>query len=308
MASDPYTVLGVSRSADADAIRKAYRKLAKELHPDRNPGDAKAEERFKHVSAAFDILGDPDKRARFDRGEIDGAGNERAPRGFGGGQSGGPWPGGRRPGGAGDSYSGQGGFEDISDLFSDLFAGRRQNAAARGRDVRYQLAVDFLDAVEGAKKRVSMADGRSLDLAIPKGLRDGQTLRLKGQGEPGRGGGAAGDVYVEVSVKDHPVFERKGDDIHIEAPISLSEAVLGGKITVPTTSGPVAVSVPKNASSGATLRLRGKGVGRAGGGAGDQYVRLKIVLPDKPDKDLEAFVKGWSAGAAANPRKDFEPL
>jgi len=294
---DPYKVLGVGRTASADDIRAAYRKLAKELHPDRNPGDAVAEERFKQVSAAFDLLGDPEKRGRYDRGEIDADGQERGPRFHpGGGPGGGPFAG------------GEGGFEDLNDLFSDLFGGRagrggRQGFAARGQDVRYQLTVDFFDAARGAKRRVTMPDGRTLDISIPAGLRDGQTLRLRGQGGPGRGGGPAGDVYVETSVTSHDIFERDGNDIRIEAPITLKEAVLGAKITIPTIDGDVAVQVPPGSSSGAVLRLRGKGVRDSKtGSAGDQYVKLKIVLPSPPDKDLEAFAKRWKGADAQSPR------
>lgn len=175
----------------------------------------------------------------------------------------------------------------------------------RGRDVKYRLEVDFLDAVNGAKKRVTMPDGKPLDLSIPAGLEDGQTLRLRGQGEPGAGGGPAGDVYVDISVKPHPIFERDGDDITIEAPISLKEAVLGGKITAPTIAGDVAITVPKNSSSGAVLRLKGRGVSRDGKKAGDQYVKLKIVLPEGGDPELEEFVRSWGGGAAHAPRKHF---
>ena len=289
-------------ASDSD-IRAAFRKLAKKYHPDRNPDDKKAEEKFKEVSAAFDVIGDPDRRKKFDRGEIDEEGRERAhpfgqwstrrgsPGGPGAGPAGGP--------GAGAS------FEDLSDIFSDLFGGRKPHGRpSRGRDVRYRLEVDFLDAATGAKKRVTMPDGRTLDLAIPAGLDDGQTLRLRGQGE--RGPAGAGDVYVEIRVKPHRIFERQGDDIHIEAPISLKEAVLGGKITVPTIAGDVSVMVPKNASSGTVLRLRGRGVAKKGAKdvAGDQFVKLKIVLPEGGDKELEEFVKRWD-GADAPARKHF---
>lgn len=301
MARNPYLVLGLSpKASDAD-IRSAFRQLAKKYHPDRNPDDKKSEDKFKEVSAAFDILGDPERRKKYDRGEIDDDGRER-PNPFhqwtqregrgASGHAGGP--------GAGASY------EDFSDIFSDLFGARGTRGGGghhmRGRDVRYRLEVDFLDAVNGAKKRVTMPDGRTLDLAIPAGFEDGQTLRLKGQGEKAPGG--AGDVYVEVKVKSHPIFERKGDDIHIEAPISLKEAVLGGKITAPTIAGDVSVNVPKYSSSGTVLRLKGRGAPKRSGGAGDQYVKLKIVLPDGGDKELEDFVRKWKA-ADMKARKDF---
>lgn len=303
MARNPYAVLGLAPSASDTEIRAAFRKLAKQYHPDRNPDDKKAEDKFKEVSAAFDIIGDSDRRKKFDRGEIDEEGRERAnPFGQwssrGGGQR-------ARPGGAQGPAGGPeagASYEDLSDIFSDIFGARRgahQPRPQRGRDVRYRLEVDFLDAVKGAKKRVTMPDGRTLDLAIPSGLEDGQTLRLKGQGEKGPGG--AGDVYVEVKVNSHPIFERKGADIHIEMPISLKEAVLGGKVTAPTIAGDVSLTVPKNSSSGTVLRLRGRGVATGKNAApGDQYVKLKIMLPEGGDKELEAFVKRWNPAGAAS--------
>ena len=306
MARNPYQVLGLASSASDAEIRAAFRKLAKQYHPDRNPDDARAEEKFKEISAAFDVLGDKEKRARFDRGEIDEEGRERAYNPFGGGSAGAGYGGGfggaHGPGGPGAGAS----FEDLGDIFADLFGARRASAA-RGRDLRYRLDVEFLDAARGAKKRVTMPDGRTLDLSIPAGVDDGQTLRLKGQGEPGASGGPAGDVYVEIKVKRHAKFERKGDDIHIETPITLKQAVLGGKITVPTIHGDVTVTAPKYSSSGAVLRLKGRGVARGkSSAAGDQYVKLKIVLPEGGDAELEAFVKKWKGGAATRAKADFE--
>ena len=292
------------------AIRRFARRSAS------NPDDKSAEDKFKEVSAAFDILGDAEQRKRFDRGEIDADGREKAawrqwsagPGGPGGGYGG-------RPGADGFHYSTGGGpgagasFDDLGDIFADLFGGgggpRGRGGAVRGRDLRYRLEVDFLDAVNGAKKRVTMPDGRTLDINIPAGLDDGQTLRLRGQGEKGPGGGAAGDVYVEVKVKPHSVFERDGADIHIEAPITLKEAVLGGKITVPTIGGDVSVTVPKNTSSGAVLRLKGRGAPKGKNAAGDQYVKLKIVLPEGGDAELEDFMRSWNGGERQRPRKDF---
>lgn len=333
MARNPYSALGVAPTATDAEIRAAFRTLAKKYHPDRNKDDPKAEEKFKEISAAFDIIGDADRRKKYDRGEIDEQGRERAAhhqyRQWTG-------PGGQGPGGAGAGAGGMGGgpfqnsnytggfankgdFDDLGDIFADLF-GRTRAAGAgagagpdgmgagpsmRGRDIKYRLEVDFLDAVNGGKKRVTMPDGKSLDINLPAGVEDAQVLRLRGQGEPGINGGQAGDVYVEIGVKAHAVFERVGDDIHIEAPVTLKEAVLGGKITAPTVAGDVSITVPKNSSSGAVLRLKGRGVPREGGKAGDQYVKLKIVLPEDGDEELEEFVRGWSGGEKLKPRKHF---
>jgi len=320
VARNPYLVLGVAPSASDTDIRAAFRKLAKQYHPDRNPGDKKAEDKFKEVSAAFDIIGDADRRKKFDRGEIDEDGRERSPFGRGGAR-----PGyGQGPGadGFGQTYrSGYGNtqgasFDDLGDIFADLFGGGRRPGPgmgagmggaegarmARGRDLRYRLDIDFLDAVNGATKRVTMPDGKTLDITIPAGFEDGQTLRLKGQGEKAPGA-LAGDVYVEVKVKPHERFQRDGADIHMETPITLKEAVLGGKITVETIAGDVSVSIPKNSSSGAVLRLKGRGAPDGKGAKGDQYVKLKIVLPEGGDEELEAFVKNWKGGAAKASKK-----
>jgi DnaJ-class molecular chaperone len=309
VARNPYSVLGLQPSASDAEIRAAFRTLAKKHHPDRNKGDKASEEKFKEVSAAFDIIGDADRRRKFDAGEIDEQGRDRAAGGFR------QWGPGAGAGGAyqQSGYSGgfanKGDFDDLGDIFADLFGRGRtagaQPGAMRGRDVKYGFEVDFLDAARGGTKRVTMPDGRQLDVTLPAGVETGQTLRLRGQGEAGVAGGPAGDVYAEITVKPHPVFERDGDDIHIEAPITLSEAVLGGKITAPTIGGDVSITVPKNSSSGAVLRLKGRGVAREGKPAGDQYVKLKIVLPEGGDPELEAFVKGWRAGAQQSPRKHF---
>jgi DnaJ-class molecular chaperone len=312
-AKNPYQVLGVQEGASDSEIRAAFRKLAKQYHPDRNPGDKASEEKFKEVSSAFDILGDAERRKKFDRGELDNEGRERATQRAWQSRTGagGPW-------GSGEGYGfetrgGQGAsFEDLGDIFADLFgsgAGRAGGAGTRGgfrgRDLRYRLEVDFLDAIKGATKRVTMPDAKTLDITIPAGLEDGQTLRLRGQGEKAPGGGPAGDVYVEVKVKPHAIFERDGADIHIEAPITLKEAVLGGKITVPTIEGDVSVTVPKNTSSGAVLRLKGRGAARGKSSAGDQYVKLKIVLPEGGDAELEEFVRQWKGGETQAPKKKY---
>ncbi|MEQ8603476.1 MAG: J domain-containing protein [Marivibrio sp.] len=296
---DPYETLGVKKNAAPEEIKSAYRRLAKELHPDLNPDDPIVEQRFKEVSQAYHLLGDKEKRAAYDRGEINADGS---PRGFGGGAGG--FGGFRR--GAGPQ--GGGGFEGFGagaaeDIFADLFGAgaRRQRTRTvrmKGKDVNYSIRVSFLDAALGAKRRVTLYDGKTIDVGIPAGATDGQTLRLKGQGMPGMGGGEAGDAYVEVQVDPHRFFERDGDDVFLDVPVTLSEAVLGAKITVPTIHGMVAVTVPTGSNTGSTLRLRGKGVARKGAAAGDQFVRLKVMLPDKPDKDLVDFVKDWS--------KDFD--
>ncbi|GGD09070.1 DnaJ C-terminal domain-containing protein [Aquisalinus flavus] len=314
MAKDPYTVLGVHKSADQDTIRKAYRALAKQHHPDRNPGDNSAEDKFKAASAAFEIIGDKDKRARYDRGEIDADGNERAFAGRSYGSGPGAGGDGFRAGAYGQPGGGQsrtyrstggGGFEDISDIFSEMFGGAaaRGSASQQGRDVRYRMEVDFLEAARGNRKRVTMPDGRTLDINIPEGLRDGQSLRLRGQGEPGMNGGEPGDVYVDISVKPHRFFRLEGDTVTLEVPVTLSEAVLGGKITIPTVHGEVSIAVPRGASSGTALRLRGKGLKNAKTGThGDQIARLRIVLPDKPDEALEEFARTWDGDREDDPR------
>jgi len=306
VASDPYETLGVKKNASQDEIRKAYRKLAKKLHPDLNPGDRKAEDQFKAITAAYDLLGDEDKRARFDRGELDASGNERPQqryyRDFQGTDAGASAYGGGR------AYED---FADMTDLFGDIFGSRASARASggfrmRGADARYALSVDFLEAVNGATRRITLPDGTTLDVTIPPGTNDGQVLRLRGKGGEGHGGGAAGDALIAVEVRPHPYFTRKGDDIEVELPITLAEAVLGARLDVPTPTGPVRMSVPKGSNTGTRLRLKGKGVTRATGKAGDEYVTLKVVLPDQPDAELEEFVRRWSEGKNQNPRAFIE--
>lgn len=299
MARDPYEVLGVAKTASADDIKKAYRKLVKQLHPDLHPGDKKAADRFKEVSAAYDIVGDADKRSKFDKGEIDAAGAERPEQRF--------YREYADRGGARhyDSAQGFADFGDVSDLFSDLFgASGRAGAPMRGRNVHYSLEVDFLTAATGGQQRITLPDGKQLGVTIPEGVADGQTIRLKGLGHPGRGDAPAGDALIEVHVRPHPSFERKGDDIVSELPITIDEAILGTKVEVQTVSGRLNVTIPKGASSGQTLRLKGKGVKGKNGAYGDHLVRLKIVLPKTIDEDLEKFIQGWRENHAYNPRSE----
>ena len=292
MADDPYATLGVPKSASEDDIRRAYRKLAKELHPDLNPANGAAtEERFKRVSSAYQILGDPEKRRAFDRGEIDARGEPRRDpfRNYARGA--------RAGAGAGGSYEDYG----FADIFSDIFgAGARGPGSARGgfgvkgNDVRYTLDIDFLEAVRGATKRVTMPGGSALDLAVPAGVADNQVLRLKGKGARGLGGGEAGDALVEIRVRPHAQFKREDDDILLEIPITLDEAVLGAKVEVATIDGRVQLTIPKGTSSGRVFRLKGKGVKSAGRAEpGDQLVTVRIVLPDVVDDSLAYFFSEW---------------
>ena len=295
MPADPYQTLGVKKDASQDDIQKAYRRLAKKLHPDLNPGNELAEERFKEVSQAYDLLGDPGKRARFDRGEIDASGAERPRqryyRDFAEGAS---------------SYASDSGFADFGadDFLSEIFGRQaRGNLRMRGQDVHYRLPLGFLDAINGGKQQLTLPDGSVLDVAIPPGTRDGRILRLRGKGRPGIGGGPPGDALIEIEVRPHHIFTRKGDDIHVELPISLKEAVLGGKVSVPTPSGAVTMTVPKWSNTGTVLRLKGQGAPKPGGGRGDEYVALKVMLPERPDPELEKFVSQWAPVDARGPRQ-----
>ena len=288
MAIDPYIVLGVPRSATEAEIKKAYRTKAKALHPDTHKDDPKKAEEFKKVSAAYEILGDAEKKAKFDRGEIDGDGN---PAGFSGGY----------PGGGGTSYrwqssSGQSPFDGpqgdpFEDILSGMFGGggrsRRGPGPQKGRDVRYRVQIDFEDAVLGARRRMTMADGRALDVNIPAGIETGQTLRLKSQGQQSPYGGPPGDAMLEVEVRPSPVWERDGKNLRMKLPISLKVAVLGGSVDVKTPSGSVSLKVPAGSNTGAQLRLKGKGV--QADPAGDLYVRLEIVLDNPKDEGLRKW-------------------
>jgi DnaJ-class molecular chaperone len=299
VAESPYELLGVKPTASAEEIQKAYRKLAKKYHPDLNPGDRTAEDRFKAVSAAYDLLSDPEKRARFDRGEIDASGAERPQRRYYRDYA---------AEDAGPSYHRGSGFADFmdQDILSELLRrGTRSRFAMPGQDLRFRLAVDFLEAVNGTRKTVTLPDGQSLDIVIPAGMRDGQVVRLAGKGGPGIGGGPPGDALIEVHVRPHRLFARQDDDIRLEVPISLREAVLGGRIQIPTPTGPVMVSVPKGSNTGRILRLKGKGAPRPDGTQGDLHAVLKVVLPDRPDPELEAFAEHW-IGSSYNPRDGME--
>jgi DnaJ-class molecular chaperone len=309
LARDPYLELGVARGATADEIRKAFRKLAKQHHPDTNPGDKAAEEKFKLVSAAFDILGDETKRKKFDAGEIDADGRETS-RGFGGGGAGGPW------GGAGPGGPRGAAFEDVdlSDILGEMFGSRGGGArpggpgggfggfsSQRGGDVRAKLEIDLEESIHGGRKRIAFSDGRTIDVTIPKGADDGQTLRLKGQGSPGRGG--PGDAFIELTVKAHPIFRRENAALVMDLPVSVPDAVLGGKVEAPTPDGPVTLTVPKAANTGSTLRLKGRGLSDSRGKRGDLLARLVVMLPDKPDPELEAFAEKWRNERPYTPRR-----
>jgi DnaJ-class molecular chaperone len=290
MADDPYTTLGVPKGASEDDIRRAFRKLAKELHPDLNPSNGTlTEERFKKVSSAYQILGDPEKRRAFDRGEIDARGEPRrdAFRNY------------SRNARAGTGAGGVHEDYGFGDIFSDIFGGARGQSSARGGfavkggDVRYTLDVDFLEAVRGATKRVTLPGGSALDLAVPAGVADNQVLRLKGKGARGLGGAEAGDALVEIRVRPHAQFKRQDDDILSEIPITIDEAVLGAKVEVATIDGRVQLTIPKGTSSGRVLRLKGKGVSAGKAEAGDQLVTVRIVLPDVVDDSLAYFFSTW---------------
>ncbi|MAN12869.1 MAG: molecular chaperone DnaJ [Sphingobium sp.] len=305
--ADPYSTLGVARSASEAEIKSAYRKLAKELHPDRNKDNPQAAEKFSAATNAYDLLSDKDKRARFDRGEIDAEGNPTAPFGFGGGGNGG-FRGG--PGGQSAHFDFGEGGADFGDIFEGLFggAGRRAGGGAgfgggfgrqappqKGANVAYRLAVQFTDAATLAPQRITLQDGKTIDLKLPAGVETGTQMRLSGKGQAGPGG--AGDAIVTIEVKPHPFFTRDGDNVLLDLPITLDEAVRGGKVKVPTVDGPVLLGIPAGASSGKTLRLRGKGFSGKDGRRGDQLVTLQIDLP-ADDPALTAFVEGWTDGRA----------
>ena len=289
---DPYQVLGVTRNASPDDLKQAYRRLAKQYHPDLNPGRSDIEQRFKEVSGAYGLLSDPAKRRRFDQGEIDASGAERHDHTFH-----------RSRGARGRAGAGADPFSGFSadDIFADLFGGSRK---ARGSDIEYSVTVSFLEAAVGGKRRINLSNGKSIDLAVPPGTENDQKLRLKGQGMPGGGGGPAGDAIVQIQVDPHPFFSRQGNDIHLELPVTLPEALLGATIKAPTLNGTVALKVPKGSNSGSLLRLKAKGiVDPKTHAAGDLYVKLKVVLPDPPDTELMQFVEKWSTHRSYDVRK-----
>ena len=301
--ADPYSILGVARSANEKDIKSAYRKLAKELHPDRNKDNPKAAERFSEVTSAYDLLSDKDKRARFDRGEIDIDGNPTMGFGFGGGGGpGGGFGGGSQRGFRADGFEGFGGEGiDLGDIFDGLFGGRggfgggpgggqRTRPAARGANVQYKLGVSLPDAATRATQRITLVDGKTIDLKLPAGVEDGTQMRLAGKGEAGPGGN--GDAIVTIQLQPHPYFRREGDNIRLDLPISIDEAVTGAKVKVPTVDGAVMLTVAPGSSSGKTLRLKGKGFSRKDGSHGDQLVTLEVQVPES-DADLVRRLEGW---------------
>jgi len=318
---DPYTILGVLKSADAAEIKKAYRKLAKKYHPDQSD-DPKAKDKFAEASSAYEILGDEKKRASFDRGEIDAEGKPRYQgfEGFGAGGAGPGGFGGRRPGGPGAgaehfefNFGGgrSGGGFDAGDIFADLFGGGARRSAGAGRaapkgaDASATVSISLADSVKGTTARVELPTGKTLDINVPAGIEDGKQIRLKRQGYSSPTGGEAGDAMVTITIARHPFFRVDGRDLRLDLPVTLYEAVLGGKVNAPTLSGMVELTVPAGTTGGKTLRLRGKGLPNAGGTPGDLYVTLRVVLPESPDADLTALMKKWEADKRYDPRKDM---
>jgi DnaJ-class molecular chaperone len=307
MAADPYSTLGVARGASEKDIKSAYRKLAKELHPDTNKDNPKAAERFSEAAKAYDLLSDKDKRARFDRGEIDADGNPASPFGAGFGGGGFRGAGGGQRGFSPEDFQGFGDAEglDLGDLFEGLFGGRAGTGGAaragaqrrapprKGANINYRLKVPFVDAATRADQRITLSDGKTIDLKLPAGVEDGTQMRLGGKGEAGPGG--AGDALVTIAVEPHAFFRREGDDVRLELPVTLDEAVGGAKVKVPTVDGPVMLTVAPGSSSGKVLRLKGKGFSKKSGQRGDQLVTLEIDLPDDVS-ELARRLDGWTDG------------
>lgn len=299
---DPYATLGVKQSASDEEIKAAFKKLARQFHPDLHPDDKEAEARFKQISSAYDLLKDKEKRRRFDAGEIDATGQEtprhRYYREYAGGS---PYT----------SHTAQDGFateEELEEFLARAFGGRRSHAEfrARGADASYVLPVSFLEAANGAQRTVRLPDGKSLKVTIPEGAEDRQMLRLKGQGMPGFGGGPAGDAYVELHVEPHAFFRRKDDNIHVVVPVTLKEAVLGSTIPVPTVDGQVNVRIPEGSNTGTRMRLKEKGIrNRHSRKKGHQFVELRVELPEGDEPELREFLKNWQPRTAQNPRKDM---
>lgn len=294
---DPYAVLGVAKSATEAEIKKAYRALARKLHPDIAPGNAASEARFKTVSAAYTLLGDPERRRRYDAGEIDASGAEMPERPFF-----------RDAAGAAgqDRYASGADFGDLGDIFVRAFGQRAGGTRFRGGDAYLEATIGFLEAATGTRVRLVTPDGQTLDLPIPPGTEDGTTLHLAGHGAPGHGGGPPGDAIVRIRVAPHPVFRRDADDIHLDLPISIDEAVLGGTVAVPTLTGRVNLRIPPGSSSGRILRLRGKGIAAPGRPPGDQLVALAITVPPKPDDALRAAMEDLRRTGVPDPRANWK--
>lgn len=299
MAEDPYKVLGLGRDATPEAIKAAYRKLARRHHPDLNPGKPAAEAQFKAASAANDLLSDPERRAAFDRGEIDAEGQPQRPAGAYRRQA---------DDAPGERYGTQ--SDAFEDMFAEMLEARRRAEAAprRGQDQAYRLAVPFVSAALGATEHLTLPDGRSLAVKIPPGVVTGQILRLRGQGAPGRNGGPDGDAMIALDVAEHPLFLRDGLDLRMDLPVTIKEAVLGGAVAVPTPSGAVRVTLPAHSDTGRTIRLRGRGIAAHGDrAAGDLFLTLRVVI-GTPDAALEAFLQGWEPEAATDPRAGMEAV
>lgn len=320
-----YSKLGVAKNAEQAAIKSAYRKLAKKYHPDTNKNDKRIAEKFKEISAAYSVIGDKEQRARYDRGEIDEQGNDRG--GFGGSHGGSH--GGRNHDFANAYNKAYGsrastfGSSQEEDIFSNLFGfgktNRGPNARTRGpggdpfgagagsshqgTDKNYKVTIGFEEAAKGSSRRLTLDDGKEIDIKIPVGITNGQQIRLKGKGASGLAGGTSGDAIVKISIAEHPLFKRDNNNISLELPISIDEAILGAQIEVPTIHGKLTIKIPRGSSSGKRLRLRGKGIHK-GADKGDQYVTLKVMVPKERDKNLEKFLKDWDGKNGAELRKD----
>lgn len=296
---DPYEILGLTRGANEAAVKASYRKLAKKHHPDLHPGDPKAAERFQELNTANDLLSDPEKRARFDRGEIDAEGHEMGPRMGPGGRAGGPFSGDFQAGRPNAGFS----EEDLAAFFSRHFTEGGPRARTRGADLNYHLNLGFGEAATGTSRRVQMPDGRALDVKIPEGIEDGHSIRLKGQGRAGMGGGPTGDALIEVTVAPHPFLKRSGDDVLMDLPVTLKEAVLGASVSVPTVKGAVKVTIPPGSGDGTKMRLRGRGIRE-----GHQMVTLKVAVPPANEPALAAFLREWEPETPFDPRAGMDEV